>query len=62
MNHDNELDIMNTPVTTTDGVADASEATPNASDATPDANDVTPLGRAGAVTRALAADDTDNDG
>ncbi len=46
--HDDKLDITNAPVA--------------ASDATPDDAAATPLGTAGAVIRALAADDTDNDG
>ena len=46
----------NAPVTRTDDEADASGAP------TPDDATATPLAQAGAMMRALAADDTDNDG
>jgi len=53
-NQDDEPDITNAPVVASDAADD--------SDATPDDAAATPLGVAGAVIRALAADDTDNDG
>ena len=55
MNHDDELDIMNVPVTSSNDAVDDS-------DVMPDDAVATPLGAAGATIRALAADDTDNDG
>ena len=54
-NQDDEPDITNAPVA-------ASDAADDGGDATPDDAAATPLGAAGAVIRALAADDTDNDG
>ncbi|MDQ2827442.1 MAG: hypothetical protein M3Y74_00090 [Chloroflexota bacterium] len=53
-NQDDEPDITNALVAASDAADD--------SDATPDDAAATPLGAAGAVIRALAADDTDNDG
>lgn len=63
--HDDELGIMNAPVIRPDGNAPVTHLN-GAADAsgapTPDDASATPLGTAGAMMRALAADDTDNDG
>jgi len=61
-NHDDELDITNVPRATTNGAADDGDARALLGDTPPDAAAATPLGAAGATIRALAADDTDNDG
>jgi len=54
-NHDDELDTTNAPVAASDAADDSDAGAP--ADAA-----ATPLGAAGATIRALAADDTDNDG
>jgi len=65
--HDDKLDITNAPAASNAPVAASNAAEDGDArallgDTTPDDAAATLLGRAGAVTRALAADDTDNDG